>query len=186
LPKRHKIRNNKLLLTFVKNDDAGIYKCTTVYDECYKFRVTIDADETKVKENKKEKKTKAKVPTIKLFKSVNDQSKSQQTTTEEVEYEEEEEDYNETASNATEAIKTTTSNIEADDADEGEDDQEEEIATTTTPTSEVEYYDDDEPSKVTVTSGSVAELVCGGSTQYDEYIDWGRPDKVIAYIYIYI
>jgi hypothetical protein len=37
---------------------------------------------------------------------------------------------------------------------------------------------------VTVSSGSVAELVCGDSTQYDEYIDWGRPDKVTAFILV--
>ena len=184
MPKRHKIRNNKLLLTFLKSEDSGVYKCTTAYDECYKFRVTIDNKETKAKENKKEKKATAKEassPTIKLFKSVNDQSKNQMTTTtDEVEYEE---DYDETATtNATQAIKTTASNID-DDKDEDEDDQEEEI-TTTTPTSEVEYYDDDEPIKVTVSSGSVAELVCADSTQYDEYIDWGRPDKVTAFILV--
>ena len=165
----------------MKSEDAGVYKCTTAYDECYKFRVTIDNKETKAKENKKEKKAKAKEasPTIKLFKSVNDQSKNQMTTTtDEVEYEE---DYDETATtNATQAIKTTASNIDDEDED---DDQEEEI-TTTTPTSEVEYYYDDEPIKVTVSSGSVAELVCGDSTQYDEYIDWGRPDKVTAFILV--
>jgi hypothetical protein len=165
----------------LKSEDAGVYKCTTAYDECYKFRVTIDNKETKAKENKKEKKAKAKEasPTIKLFKSVNDQSKNQMTTTtDEVEYEE---DYDETATtNATQAIKTTASNIDDEDED---DDQEEEI-TTTTPTSEVEYYYDDEPIKVTVSSGSVAELVCGDSTQYDEYIDWGRPDKVTAFILV--
>ena len=62
-----------------------------------------------------------------------------------------EEEYDETATtNATQAIKTTASNIDDEDED---DDQEEEI-TTTTPTSEVEYYDDDEPIKVTVSSDS--------------------------------
>jgi hypothetical protein len=151
LPKRHKIRKIKLLLTFLKSEDSGVYKCTTPYDECYKISVTIDNKETNVKENKKEKKAKAKEasPTIKLFKSVNDQSKNQMTTTtDEVEYEEE---YDETATtNATQAIKTTASNIDDEDED---DDQEEEI-TTTTPTSEVEYYDDDEPIKVTVSSDS--------------------------------
>jgi hypothetical protein len=173
-----------MLLTFLKPDDAGIYKCTTAYDECYKFRITIE--EEKEKPTKKEKKSKKnkdlveqtpikKAPSpmpaiIKLFKSVNDASKSnaeKTTTTEEVEYYDDE---------TTAIIKTTTA--KNDEEDEDEDEEEEEANETTTRPSDVEYYDDDEPIQVTVTSGSPAELVCGDSTQFDEYIDWARPDKV--------
>ena len=171
-----------MLLTFLKPDDAGIYKCTTAYDECYKFRITIE--EEKEKPTKKEKKSKKnkdqveqtpikKAPSpmpaiIKLLKSVNDASKSnaeKPTTTEEVEYYDDE---------TTTIIKTT----KAENDEEEEDEEEEEANETTTKPSDLEYYDDEEPIQVTVTSGSPAELVCGDSTQFDEYIDWARPDKV--------
>ena len=175
-----------MLLTFLKPDDAGIYKCTTAYDECYKFRITIEEEkENSTKKEKKSKKNKdqvqqtpiKKAPSpmpaiIKLLKSVNDASKSNAekttTTTEEFEYYDDE----------TTAIIKTTTKAKNDDEEEDENEEEEKANETTTKPADLEYYDDDEPIQVTVTSGSPAELVCGDSTQFDEYIDWARPDKV--------
>ena len=105
---------------------------------------------------------------VKFLKIVkNDESKSSRpkTTTEEIEYYDDE---------TTIIIKTTEPVDENVDGEE----EEEEKTQTTIQLNEEEYYDDDEPIKVVVESGSTAELECGDSTKYDEYIDWDRQNKV--------
>lgn len=46
LPKKRIIRNNKILITILQKEDAGLYECTTIYGEKFKFKIFVENEPT--------------------------------------------------------------------------------------------------------------------------------------------